>query len=301
MIPPFTIVLRTRNGIETARQTFAALRAQSIPTGRWIVMDCRSTDGVRELARRYGARVLDVDPDAYFPGRVLNRAVEAADTELVVFVNSDTVPLSPTSLVALLSPFAEDPSTVATFGRQVARPKALPWVRGDYETAFPEHGPAPEWLPLSLPFSAVRRRALLERPFYTEAWASEDTEWGSWARAAGHRVVYAPEAVAMHSHNYTLPEIWGRRFVEGEADAFISPEARRALDVARGLLSTTVRDLRRAIRGRAWAEALRTPVRRAVFWAAWSRGHRMGALRRRRAIRDTSAGQSTILRLRRDA
>lgn len=301
MTPSISIVLRTRNGIATTRQTLAALDSQDVRALEWIVMDCMSTDGVRELAHSYGARILDVDPDDYFPGRVLNRAVEAARGEIVVFVNSDTTPLTRVALRALVAPFA-DPTVSATFGRQVARPEALGWVVGDYEAAFPSEGPAPEWLPLSLPFSAVRRRELLERPFYTEAWASEDTEWGTRAREAGRRIVYVPDAVAMHSHNYTLPEIRGRRFVEGEADAFIDPSSvADPIFVARRWAGSVARDLRVQLRRGEWFEMLRTPARRAVFWGAWARGHRLG--RRRRAAGDlrTDLGQRTVLRNRRDA
>jgi rhamnosyltransferase len=301
MIQFVTIVVRTRNGIQTARQTFAALRSQTVTASELIVMDCMSTDGVRELARQYGARIVDVQPEEYFPGKVLNRAVREARGDIVVFVNSDTVPLGPSVLHRLLEPFAR-PDVVATFGRQTPRPEALAWVRRDYEAAFPESGPAPDWLPLSLPLSAIRREALLERPFYTEAWASEDTEWGVRAREAGQVVEYVPEAVAMHSHNYTLSEIWGRRFVEGEADAFITPELRTGFaGLARRFAAAVVRDLAWTTRAGEWGGMLVAPIRRAVFWLAWARGHALGTARRIRKDLDASLGQQTILQLRRDA
>ena len=43
---------------------------------------------------------------------------------------------------------------------------------------------------------------------------------------------YVPEAAVMHSHNYTLRELYGRCFIEGEADAFIydaRPSVRRSV------------------------------------------------------------------------
>ena len=301
MTASISVVLRTKNGITTTRQTLAALAAQSIQPLEWIVMDCRSTDGVRELATSYGARIIDVDPDTYFPGKVLNRAAEAASGDLVVFVNSDTTPLLETSLEALVRPL-DDPEVAATFGRQVVRPEALGWVRGDYDAAFPAEGPAPDWLPMSLPFSAIRRELLDAHPFYTDAWASEDTEWGVRARRAGLRIEYVPRAIAMHSHDYTLPEIRGRRYVEGEADAFIHPERRLgAARLARRWASTVARDLRIQWARSEWLEMLRTPLRRAVFWGAWARGNRWGRTRRTRALADTGRGQRTILSLRRDA
>jgi len=55
----------------------------------------------------------------------------------------------------------------------------------------------------------------------SDAWASEDTEWGNWAKENGYNIKYVKNAILMHSHNYSLIQIYGRKFVEGEGDVFI--------------------------------------------------------------------------------
>jgi rhamnosyltransferase len=50
---------------------------------------------------------------------------------------------------------------------------------------------------------------------------SEDDEFARWCRAQGYGVVYVPESVAMHSHNYTAAQARKRSFGEGRALAAV--------------------------------------------------------------------------------
>ena len=141
-------------------------------------------------------------------------AVRESRGDIIVFQNSDVAPLTPWALHSLLSAL-RSPTVGAAFGRQIPRPDAHSWVRRDYAAAFPAGRVCPEWMPLSLPFAAIRRSALERHPFHSAAWGSEDTEWGMWAPDAGVTVSYVPDATVMHSHNYTLRHLYGRRFIEG--------------------------------------------------------------------------------------
>ena len=215
-----SVVMRTKNSDWVIAQALAGLFSQDFRNFELLVVDSGSTDRTLEIVNQYPHTLVQIKPEDYFPGKVLNDAMRATKSSIVVFQNSDTVPLAPNALGRLVAPF-EDSAVAATMARQVPRPEAEPWVRRDYASCFPEEGDVPSWIPLSLPFSAIRRSRWEEHPFYTDAWASEDTEWGTWARREGHRVVYVPDSLVMHSHNYTLRENYGRRFVEGEADAFV--------------------------------------------------------------------------------
>ena len=221
-------------------------------------------------------------------------AVKAAQGDILVFQNSDVVPLHQGVLSELLDPL-HDPEVSATFARQVPRPEAHSWVRGDYAVRLPERGPAPNWITLSLPLAAIRREALERHPFYTEAWASEDTEWGVWARDHGLRVEYVAEAVVMHSHNYTLRQIFGRRFVEGEADAFIYGGQSSAVKVIPRALKSALADLLHEARAGRLPRPLLGLARRLVFHVAHHRGHRLGEKRIAERSADVGVGQRAVL------
>jgi rhamnosyltransferase len=292
---PVTVVMRTKNCAWVVDQALAALHAQDFTDFELLVVDSGSTDATLDMVARTSARIVRIPPENYVPGAVLNDAMESVASPVVVFQNADTVPLHASALRRLLAPL-RDPDVVAAFARQVPRPEALAWVRRDYENAFPASGPAPDWMPLSLPFAAMRRSAWEQHRFYTAAWGSEDTEWGHWARGEGHRVAYVPDCRVMHSHNYTLRQIFGRRFIEGEADAFIAPG--RTHGPLRALLRSaraTAADVLAAVRERAWSEIAGATARRTVYHWAYLRGQRHGTRRRRTGDADLGTGQRVVL------
>lgn len=289
-----SIIMRTKDSDWVVGQALAALFSQSFRDFELLVVDSGSTDRTLAIVAGYPCRLLRVPAQSYFPGAVLNQAVEAAQGDVLVYQNSDAVPLSPRTLERLLAPLA-DAAVDATFGRQIPRPEALGWVRRDYALSFPERGPAPPWMPYSLPLAAMRRSAWAAHRFYGDAWASEDTEWGTWAQRSGRTVRYVPEAEVMHSHNYTLRELYGRRFVEGEADAFIHGDADSLPRLLRRTLGAAGRDLVHHLQARDPLGLAAAPVRRAVSHLGYFRGHKLGEARRARGDGDASVGQRVVL------
>jgi rhamnosyltransferase len=99
----------------------------------------------------------------------------------------------------------------------------------------------------------------------------------------------------MHSHNYTLRQIYGRRFIEGEADAFIYGRQTSVPRAAVGLISSCVRDAIAHGRHRDLRGLLASPARRSVYHWAYFRGRRHGERRIRSNDSDTSTGQKVVL------
>jgi rhamnosyltransferase len=292
--PRVSVIMRSKNSDWVIAQALAGLYSQSFRDFELLVVDSGSTDRTLEIVRQYPGRLVEIPAGDYYPGRVLNEAIARTSGEIVVFLNSDCVCLSPHSLGRLVAAF-DDGVTQAAFARQLPRPEAHDWVCRDYAEAFPPAGPAPSWLTLSLPFAAMRRSAWHDRPFYTEAWGSEDTEWGTEARVLGWRISYVPEALVMHSHNYTLKQLYGRRFIEGEADAFIRLDRDSLRATAGRLLRSIAKDLAYSLCRGHLAEAALAVPRRAVYHWAYYRGHRLGEERLATGNRDASVGQAAVL------
>ena len=99
----------------------------------------------------------------------------------------------------------------------------------------------------------------------------------------------------MHSHNYTLRQLYGRKFIEGEADAFIYRRRSSWTGLGRGVARAIGRDLLHHLARLEWLPALAAPVRRSVEGWAHFRGHRLGEDRLHRDDRDASVGQRTVL------
>jgi rhamnosyltransferase len=289
-----TVIMRTKNSDWVVDQALVGLFSQSFRAFDVLVVDSGSTDRTLELVARHPVRVRRIEAGSYVPGVVLNAAIASTDADLLVFQNSDVVPLGPDALGNLLAAF-DDPTVDAAFARQLPRPEAHAWVRRDYAAAFPPEGPAPAWMPYSLPLAAMRRSAWLAHPFHEDVWASEDTAWGTWARASGRTVRYVPESRVMHSHNYTLREIYGRRFVEGEADAFIQGAGFGVGGAARHFVGSVVRDVSYALAARDARGALAAPVRRAVHQWAYLQGRRHGDARKTVGSADPGLAKRVVL------
>jgi rhamnosyltransferase len=292
--PKATVIMRSKNSQETIGQALAALFSQTYRDFELMVVDSGSTDGTLDIVAKYPCRLVRIEPKSYFPGSVLNQAILETATELIVMQNSDSVPLTPHALARLLAVF-EEPQVQAAFARQLPRPDAVPWVRRDYASSFPPVAPAPQWLTMSFPLAAMRRSAWEEHPFYTDAWASEDTEWGNWIRSRGYEIRYVPDSLVMHSHNYTLAQIYGRRFVEGEADAFIYGGADTLPGMLAKMATSIARDLWFHARIGAFREMSIMPIRRAAYYWAYHQGHKLGERRIAQGDTDTSKGQTIVL------
>ena len=289
-----SVIMRAKNSDWVIAQALEGLYAQSFVDFELLVVDSGSTDRTLEIVGRHPCRVERIAPRDYYPGQVLNDAIRAVSGDVLVFQNSDVIPVGRDALAQLLAPLA-DPSVDATFARQIPRPEALGWVRRDHAAAFPAAGPAPAWMTYALPFAAMRRSAWEAHPFFTDAWGSEDSEWGAWAVRNGRCIRYVPEAVVTHSHNYTLRELCGRRFIEGEADAFIHRDEDSVWRMLGRVARSVASDALGMVRERDFAGLVAAPVRRAVYHLAYFRGHRYGEHRIATADRDTSTGQRMVL------
>ncbi|MFC1735277.1 glycosyltransferase [Candidatus Hydrogenedentota bacterium] len=293
-VPGVSVIMRTKNADWVVEETLKGLFSQKYNNFELLVVDSGSTDNTLDIVKKYPARIMEIEPKAYFPGTVLNQAIEQTSGEIVVFLNSDAVPQNPYALTRLIAAF-DKLDVQAAFARQTPRPEANAWVKRDYARSFPEEGPAPPWITLSLPMAAMRRSIWEKRPFYTAAWASEDTEWGHWAQAEGHVIKYVPDALVMHSHNYTLRQTYGRRFVEGEADVFIYGGRATFCKMLSQWLRVVVQDSIWCLRKGAFNEIPAIPLRRLVYSWAYRAGHKLGEERKKKDEKDASRGQEVVL------
>lgn len=290
-----SIIMRTKNSADVLFQTLQALFSQNFKNFELIVVDSSSTDDTEEIAKEFSCEFVRIEAGDYFPGKVLNGELRKLSAPLIVFLNSDTVLLTPHSLDYLLESF-DDPRVVAAFGRQVPRPEALPWVKRQYALCFPEKGEPPPWVTFSLPFAGMRRCVWEKRHFYTWAWGSEDSEWGQWAKTQDYTVSYVPNALCMHSHNYSLKQLYGRKFIEGEADAYIYRD--RSFSFAHALARAGThcfQDLAFALKLRDTRGLLSTPTRCFVDHWAYYKGWRWGRYRLKKGTGDGSLGQRIVL------
>jgi len=214
------VVMRSHNDMPLVGETLSALSSQRGDFDL-VVIDNASSDGTREEAEKYTRHIVNVPAGEYVPGRVLNRGMEETSGDIVVFLNSDCTPQNGDWLSQLVDGFTDD-DVAAVFGRQIPRPDCAPLHAKDTEDTYGDGSRQQYWKHcFSMASSAIRRSCWEERPFNEDIQYSEDIEWTWWARRQGYKIGYVPTSVVMHSHNYTLRQLYRRHYGEGRAEASI--------------------------------------------------------------------------------
>jgi glycosyltransferase involved in cell wall biosynthesis/GT2 family glycosyltransferase len=218
-----TIILRAKNEMPYLAETLRMFRQQSRQDFELICVDSGSRDGGWELLQKTdAAKVYQISPESYIPGKVLNEAISYAKGDIIVFNNADAIPQDDFWLDKLVKPLEEDPQLVAVYANQLPRKDASPIVIKDYQRAFGDGKVAAKWRHFfSLASSAVRADAIREHPFNESLNYSEDIEWSWRMKKQGFKIAYVQDAIVEHSHNYNLKQIAKRYKGEGVAEAFI--------------------------------------------------------------------------------
>jgi len=203
--PAVSVLIRCRDEAKHLGPVLDVVLAQEgAPPFEVVALDSGSRDGTLALLAARDVRVEHLTPADFTYGRALNVGAAHARGALVVYLSAHCQPLNRSWLRTLVAPFA-DAGVAATFGRQVPVPAINPIEAITTARIFP---PAP---PAGVRFStangAVRRAAVLARPFDEEIAIAEDHLWATAVPAP----VYVPEAVVAHSHPMSLGH-WGARF-----------------------------------------------------------------------------------------
>ena len=281
--PKVTIIMRSYNEGWALRETLPALRAQDYDNWDLIVFDSGSSDGSVELIRSAEPKhFVQLVPHDYNPSRVMNHGMALAETETAIFLNADATPQG-SNWLRPLAVALQDSRNAAVFGRQIPRPGCAAVFAHDYDRCFGEHRESERWEHFfSMVSSGLRKDVWAQRGFLESMQYSEDDEYTRWCRAAGYNVVYCPDSVVMHSHNYTPQQAYKRSFGEAWALAAVwnghPAQVTHPTRVLLGWARDTRRDLAyccRVRRLREWPQAARIRwqqrlARRAGFKAGWA-------------------------------
>jgi rhamnosyltransferase len=241
-----SIILRSYNEAWALKQTLPALQEQNYRNWELIVIDSGSTDGSVELILAANpAHFVQIRPEEYNPGRVMNHGMRLARSEVAVFLNADATPQGANWLRPLVEALA-DAQTAAVFGKQIPRADCAAVYAHDYERCFGPQRQSQKWGHFfSMASSGIRKDVWARRGFSETLQYSEDDEYTRWCLAQGYRIVYVPESVVMHSHNYTAAQAYKRSFGEAKALAAVWEGKPNEINWARTAMLGWLNDVRR--------------------------------------------------------
>jgi glycosyltransferase involved in cell wall biosynthesis len=204
-----TVVIRAYNEAPQLRRLFEHLREIRFDGGlEYVVVDNGSTDKTSEVAKLFGAKIVNLAQAEFSYPKSLNVGVAAAKNELVMCLVAHAYP--------------EDVNWLNVGARHFRDPK----VAGVFSYTKP-HVDAPFWDRLgfliywwsriwgvtrikSAPsgrgvFGATNiavRRSVWAKHHFNEAFGAggEDNEWASWAISHGYDIIRDPAFTVRHSH-----------------------------------------------------------------------------------------------------
>ena len=220
-----SVLVRSRNDEAFIGATLKAILEQQCDEPFEVLCcDDASDDHTPEILASFKEKIRCLPrPDGdYIPGKRLNYMIAQSRGDIIVFNNADAIPQNSHWLTNLVAPLLND-SADAVYGNQFPRKDAQYLVRKDNQRAFGDGKIAAKWrFFFSLVTSAARREDLLAHPFDETIRYSEDVEW---AHRRPMRIMYVPDAIVEHSHNYSLAELKRRFYGEGYADGAIFGDA----------------------------------------------------------------------------
>ncbi len=216
-LPRATVIILNWNGRSYLEACLNALLKQTTKPDRIILVDNGSTDDSVSLVRRLypAVEILETGANLGYAGGN-NVALRLLETEVAILVNPDIV-VRPDWLENLLKTFRIEPGIgvagckllfpgeeqLQHGGGLITHPRAMPGHRGMYSKDEGQLDTQADVDYVTGAAIAVRREMMEVAGFLDEGFFMyfEDADWCERFRRNGFRVVYVPEAAAVHDES----------------------------------------------------------------------------------------------------
>ncbi|MBI1290851.1 glycosyltransferase [bacterium] len=287
-LPGVTIMICARNAEKHLARAIEAAKAQDYPGAvSLLVVDNGSTDATGEIARSFGATVIDHAIPGVAGAR--QRAWQEAGTEVVAFLDSDCEP--PGDWLARAVPRLLEDEKLAAVGAKLADgpPSTLAEehiaAQGVLNTDYLWMG-SKRHFPFVVTAALVLRRAALERVGgFDESFGrmgGEDCDLCFRFREAGYKLDYMPEIRVIHHHRASVRGMMRQVFWYGQGSVAVLArwhhrlgwwarfEVKPPLRLVKALLETPIALLVERDRYRRVSPALRVLDSLAYMAGRWS-------------------------------
>lgn len=93
-MPQVSIIIRTKNEARHLGDLLEMLKKQTFQDSEIIVVDSGSTDGTLEIAKKFGTKIIKINPDDFTFPFASNIGAENANGEYLVYISGHCLPLS---------------------------------------------------------------------------------------------------------------------------------------------------------------------------------------------------------------
>jgi len=221
-----TIIILTKNAGKNFFPLLERLSCQKFDGDyEVLVIDSGSTDGTKEVAKRYPVKMVEINPEEFHHGKTRNLGAGLSSGRILVYITQDALPLHDDWLQELTDELKE-PDVAMVVGRQIPWQDAKPPEKFFYRYYFPERRievvrNASDYyrdnMFISNVNSAIRREVWQGFRFLEDVVLGEDKEMARRILLAGWKIIYRPDAAVYHSHDFDLWSIFRRCIDSGMA------------------------------------------------------------------------------------
>ncbi|MEQ2352751.1 glycosyltransferase family 2 protein [Pseudoalteromonas piscicida] len=216
------LIIPTYNGGKLFEQVLQSIKKQSLTPDELLIIDSSSSDETVSIATSYGFKVHSISQSEFDHGGTRNLALTLVESDVVIYMTQDAILADEKSFKKLVSIFSNN-DVSAAYGRQLPHDNANTLAR---HTRFSNYGEISYIANLdsespvgfkkafmSNSFAAYRNSALGNiGGFPKQLILGEDSYVAAKFLLGGSSVAYVADALAYHSHNYSVSEEFKRYF-----------------------------------------------------------------------------------------
>ena len=218
-----SIIVLTRDAGQNFANLLQCLFSQKFQ-GKYevLIIDSGSTDDTLAVARSFPAKITGIKPQEFHHGRTRNLGAELANGRILVYITQDALPLNDNWLKKLTDDFNK-PKVAMVNGRQIPWQTTKPPEKFFYFYFFPnfkivvnrnDSDYYRDNMFISNVNAAIRKDIWQQFRFSEDVLMGEDKEFAKRVLSAGWDIIYQPEAVVYHAHDFTLISLF-KRCVQG--------------------------------------------------------------------------------------
>ena len=177
-----------------------SIKAQNIAPQNVVFVDSGSTDGSREFAAQSDYKIVDYAASSFNYSVSLNLGMRHCTSDFVLILSAHCILYSEDAVENLIKN-AMMPQVAGVFGRQIPTKNSTPIDVRDLLTIFGRERIVYKTHPFfHNAFSLVNHSLWEQIPFDETLNGIEDRVWAREACNRGWKIIYEPDAVALHEH-----------------------------------------------------------------------------------------------------
>ena len=219
-----------------------------------VVIDSSSTDNTLNIAKKYGCRIININPKDFTHAYTYNLGAKESKGEIVIFSSVDIIPKDEFCMYHLVKHF-KDEKVVGVFGKQEPIKNFNTIEEFKTPKMFPED-PKKIVAFFSASHGAIRKETWEKFKFPEnipyQYIGGEDQIWAKDLLEKGYTIIYEPKSVVKHSHKYS----WKTRLYHAQMIGKYEKEIKKWNEKV-GILNYSKKDLAKyLIKKRAYKEFL---------------------------------------------